>query len=204
MSSISVIDWVITMVLIGVAWRFLASVEHSDQNATIEQSGLPLRTAPALLPANTKPLDDQLDRVLGMADGVDRDQFLSGAKLAYEHIVSAFAAGDLVSVRNLLSEPVRTTFLAAITQRQERSETLSTLLVGFSSAEPVAAGLDRSNAWISVRFVVQLVSFLTDREGRITQGHPTNVVEITEIWTFERSILSKDPNWILVTTDGGA
>lgn len=192
------------MALIGVAWRFLASVEHSDQNATIEQSGLPVQTAPAPPPTNSKPLDDQLDRVLGVAGGVDRDQFLSDAKLAYEHIVSAFAIGDIVAVQSLLSEAVHTTFLAAIAQRQERGETLSTLLVGFSSAEPVGAGLDRSAAWISVRFVVQLVSFLTDREGRIAQGHPTNVVEITESWTFERGIRSKVPNWILAATDGGA
>jgi predicted lipid-binding transport protein (Tim44 family) len=128
-------------------------------------------------------------------------EFLNGAKGAYEMIVTAFAKGDIATLRSLLGDEVYRSFAAAIDQRQGRGETQETTLVGIKEAEIVEADVTGGRmAEVTVRFVSELVNATRDKAGQLIAGNPNAVEETIDIWTFARNLRSSDPNWQLIGT----
>lgn len=130
----------------------------------------------------------------------DPDEFLQGARGAFEVIVQAFAEGDADTLRDLLSEDVYENFSDAIEQRKADGHVLETTIIGTRSAQIVEADLVGGDASVTVKFLTEQINVTRDSEGRILDGDPTHVNEITDIWTFRRDISSRDPNWKLVET----
>jgi predicted lipid-binding transport protein (Tim44 family) len=124
----------------------------------------------------------------------------NGARVAFEMIVQAFAEGDTKTLENLLAEDVFENFNEAIVARREANEKLETTIIGISSADVVEAAMDGRNAMVTVKFVSEQVNVTHDAEGRVVDGDPNQVTEITDIWTFSRDTKSSDPNWKLVET----
>jgi len=129
--------------------------------------------------------------------GFDAGHFLNGAKAAYQMIVKAFAEGDRATLKNLLAPPVMASFDAAIAQRESegRTETLEFL-------HPPRADLDKAEvepgdlARMTVRFLAEFRSRSKGPEGEAVDDRRT-----AELWTFERNLKSRDPNWMLVHVD---
>jgi predicted lipid-binding transport protein (Tim44 family) len=128
----------------------------------------------------------------------DISRFLSGAKSAYEMIVKAFATGDRAMLRNLLSPTVMASFDTAIAAREAegRSENVEFL-------HPPRADLERAEvvgvgdlARLTVRFLAEFRSRSKGPEGEAVEDRRT-----AELWTFERNLASRDPNWILIHVD---
>jgi len=130
----------------------------------------------------------------------DPAQFVDGARTAFEMIVDGFAAGDLSQVEPFLGEDVHRDFADAIAAREEAGETLETTLVSFRSVEVLEARLEGRTALVTIKFVTEQTSVVKDSEGRIVDGDPAAISEITDIWTFSRDTRSRDPNWVLVET----
>jgi predicted lipid-binding transport protein (Tim44 family) len=130
--------------------------------------------------------------------------FLEGAKIAYEMIVGAFASGDKSSLKNLLSRDVYDSFASAIDQREKAGETIEQKFVGIDKAEISAADLQNKRATVTVKFVSEMISATLDKHGEIIEGDPKQIREITDTWTFERDVTSRDPNWKLATTEAAA
>lgn len=127
-------------------------------------------------------------------------EFANGARAAFEMIVGAFAEGDTKTLENLLAEDVFENFNEAIVARREANEKLETTIIGIGAADVVEAAMDGSNAMVTVKFVSEQVNVTHDAEGRVVDGDPNQVTEITDIWTFSRDTKSSDPNWKLVET----
>ncbi len=145
-----------------------------------------------------------LDAIAGADAGFDAKHFITGARTAYEMIVTAFASGDRRQLRNLLSREVFDGFDAAITERERRSETVETRFVSIEASTITAAELrNRSTAQITVRFVSKLISATRDRAGAVIDGNADKVTDVTDVWTFARDIASRDPNWKVVATEAG-
>lgn len=130
----------------------------------------------------------------------DFNQFLGGARAAFEMIVQAYAAGDKEALRPLLADDVFAGFAGAIDQRSADGHTLDTQLMGIENAEVVEAGMHGSMARVSVRFTSEQVNVVHDAEGKEVEGDSTTAEEVVDIWTFERDTQSSDPNWTLVET----
>jgi predicted lipid-binding transport protein (Tim44 family) len=126
--------------------------------------------------------------------------FLSGARSAYEMIVSAFAAGDVSTLRRLLAPDVLANFDRAIRTRLAAGQTMTTTLVSIDSADIVEARLAGSVATIAVRFAAKLASATRDASGAVVDGSANDVVDHLDIWTFTRDVGSRDPNWLLAAT----
>jgi predicted lipid-binding transport protein (Tim44 family) len=58
-------------------------------------------------------------------------------------------------------------------------------------------------AQVTLRFVSKLITATRDNEGKVVDGNPEKVAEVTDIWTFARDVSSRDPNWKLVATEAG-
>ena len=133
--------------------------------------------------------------------GFDPGTFLNGARIAYEAIVTAFAEADRKTLRDLLSKTVHEGFLAAIREREERGERVDSNFVGINAADIVDAALNGATAQITVQFRSQLISATFDSDGELIDGDTGTVRDVTEIWTFERDVSSRDPNWVLAATE---
>ena len=130
----------------------------------------------------------------------DKDEFLAGARAAFEMVIAAFAAGDTKTLRPLLANDVYDDFSGAIKEREDAKETLETTLIGITTAEIIEAELRQKTAFVTVKFVSEQVNVTRDSEGRIVDGDPNHVAKVTDLWTFARNTRSRDPNWALVAT----
>lgn len=138
---------------------------------------------------------------IGSADSrFSPEEFLSGAKGAFEIILGAFARGDVTTLKGLLSPDVYTNFLQAIRVRERAGETLEHTLVSMRTAEIDGAGMEDRVANVTVKFVSEQIRVTRDEKGDVVDGDPSAVIEVTDFWTFARDARSRDPNWNLVAT----
>lgn len=154
----------------------------------------------------TKPADavaPGLERIRSADPGFDPAAFLEGARVAFEMIVAAFAAGDRTQLRPLLSDEVYKPFSDAINEREAAGETLETRILQIKSIEIAEAGFAGRMARVTVKFVSDQINVLRAHDGSIVDGHPDDPAEKTDFWTFARDTRSGDPNWVLVTTASG-
>ncbi len=144
-----------------------------------------------------------LDAIVGVDPEFDAEHFLTGARAAYEMIVTAYAEGDRRTLKNLLSREVYDGFEAVIAEREKRGETVESRFVSVDSADITGAELRAKTAQVTVRFVSKLISATRDKEGNVIDGNAERVSEVTDVWTFARDVSSRDPNWKLVATEAG-
>lgn len=135
----------------------------------------------------------------------DPEQFVTGAKDAYELIVTAFAEGNLRVLKDLLGDEVYSSFAEAINEREKDNVLLDQTFVGINKTNVLEAGVDRGDAQIVVKFVSELISVTRDKTGEIKAGDPNLIDQVTDIWTFSRDVSSPaalaNPNWKLVATE---
>ncbi|HEY5732434.1 MAG TPA: Tim44/TimA family putative adaptor protein [Methyloceanibacter sp.] len=172
--------------------------------APVEASGPSMADIEAKLErhaAKDSPLGQSLTALMRADPGFDPGQFLDGAKAAYEMIVMSFAEGDEASLSQLLSAEVFEGFEGAIRERESRGEKVESNLVGINKADIIESDVKKNTAYVTVKFVSELISVTRDAEGDVVEGDPKKVREVTDIWTFARDISSKNPNWKLVATE---
>jgi predicted lipid-binding transport protein (Tim44 family) len=144
-----------------------------------------------------------LDAIAAADSAFDAQHFVTGARAAYEMVVSAFAAGDRRQLRGLLSREVYDGFDAHIGEREARGETVESKFVSIDQSTISAAELRGRTAQITVRFVSKLVSATRDRSGAVIDGNAEKVTDVTDVWTFARDVSSRDPNWKVIATETG-
>lgn len=169
---------------------------------------LPRPTAPDQLADTIKvmapdgsALAAQLQAIAAIDKAFNPQQFLAGARKAYEIIVTAFAEGDRKTLKPLLSREVNDGFVAAIADREAKEQKIEFKFVGVQKADLTEASLRDQTAQVTVRFVSSLVSATRDKTGQVVDGDPSHVAEVTDVWTFARDVRSSDPNWKLVATE---
>jgi predicted lipid-binding transport protein (Tim44 family) len=202
--------------------RYKAQQEASQRAKVPAQEkvvALPRRDREELEPRPVEPAvrTDVEERVKGLAAGntglakglvdivradlsFDPDQFLKGARAAYEIIVTAFAEGNRKTLKDLLSRDVYEGFSGAIGDREGRGEQIDQSFVGIKSADIVEAELKNGMAQLTVKFVSELISATRDKAGEVISGDPKRIKEVTDIWTFAREVASRNPNWRLIAT----
>ncbi|MFN4140631.1 Tim44/TimA family putative adaptor protein [Aestuariivirga sp.] len=126
--------------------------------------------------------------------------FVEGAKMAYEMIVESFAKGDKPTLKNLLSREVFEGFSRAIDEREAQGRKVESRFVGIGKATIQSASLVGKRANITMEFVSELISATYDASGEVIEGDPKHIQEVTDVWTFERDVTSRNPNWKLVAT----
>jgi predicted lipid-binding transport protein (Tim44 family) len=176
-----------------------------------QRTGEPAKPVEASEPADRysgiaaagSPVARGLDAIAAADKGFDARRFITGARSAYEMIVTAYAEGDRRSLKNLLAREVYDGFEAVIREREARGETAETRFVSIDATDITAAELRGKTAQITLRFVSQLVSSTRDRNGNVIDGSADKVTSVTDVWTFARDVSSRDPNWKLVATEAG-
>lgn len=151
---------------------------------------------PALDPADDGVDLTGLPAIKHRDPSFDLSRFLAGSKGAYEMVVRAFASGDRETLRNLLAPNVLASFESAIGDREAHGGTETVEFLHPPRADLERADLHGDIARITVRFLAEFRSRSKGPEGEAVDDKRT-----AELWTFERSLKSRDPNWILVHVD---
>ncbi len=167
------------------------------------------RAEPAPPAAATRPLPEPnsaIGRELQRMQALDRTltpmRFLQGAEAAFRLIVTAFAAGDRARLRPLLTPDTLAGFEAAIAAREAAGETQRSEIRAIREAVIEGATLRGAVASVTVRFVSDQISLTVGRDGQPVAG-VDGLTEITDLWTFERELGSRDPAWHLSEARSG-
>ncbi len=145
-----------------------------------------------------------LEAIVQAEPGFDPRGFIEGAKSAYEAIMIAFAKGDRKTLKTLLSREVGDAFERAIADREKNRQTVETTFVSIDKAEIVAVDVKNRVAQVTVRFLSNLITATRNADGVVVDGSAEAVVEVPDVWTFARTLGTRDPNWQLVATEAGA
>ncbi|HEY2707767.1 MAG TPA: TIM44-related membrane protein TimA [Caulobacteraceae bacterium] len=126
----------------------------------------------------------------------DIARFMQGARQAFQMVVKAFAAGDRATLKPLLGAEVMSTFETAMAEREQegRSEQIEFLQEPRGDLESLGVIGDLAKA--SVRFLAEFRSRTKGPEGEAVDDR-----RVAEIWTFQRNLTSRDPNWTLIHVD---
>lgn len=172
---------------------------HMSQRLASE--AVPLEEDPAPdLP--DKVLDGKLEasiqKIKAMDPSFRTDFFLQGATRAFEILIEAFSKGDSQTLQKLMSAEVYATFEKAIMLRQEKNQRLATTLVKLDPPTISKIKLTEAKVGITVRFVSEQINILYADDGSILEGSPKQMEEVIDQWTFERELISPNPNWCLI------
>ncbi len=141
-----------------------------------------------------------LRAIMATERGFDVARFVDGAKVAYEMIVTAYAAGDRRTLKNLLSKEVFESFTGGIDDREKRGEKVEFTFVGIDKADLAEASVKSGKAEITVRFAAKVIQVTRTADGGIVEGDPARLTDLIDVWTFARDLGASDPNWRLVDT----
>ena len=134
--------------------------------------------------------------------GFDVDEFIHGARGAYEMILMAFEEGDRDTLRSLLAPDVFQAFEQGISAREAGGLRVEARFIGVREAEveQISFEDDSNIADVTVRFVGELITAVRDENENVVEGDPNEVRRQTDSWTFSREMGSVDPNWLLTGT----
>ena len=145
-----------------------------------------------------KTIKDNLDKI-NFNDQAKND-FLKGAKIAYETIITNFANGNLKNIKSLLDKKVFDQFNEALRERKNNDFISNTTFIGINSASIKEYQQINNMLEVTVDFVSEIISFVKDKENKILSGDPEKVKKVFDTWKFSKDSRSNNPNWLLINT----
>ena len=140
-------------------------------------------------------------RAIKLADAsFNITEFIAGAKIAFEWVVEAFSKGDKDKLKILLSEERLKHFFEEIDLHANDETKRETTLVAITACDITEAGMKGKIAFVTVQFTSEQINLMRDKDKNIVQGDPSVAEQTIDLWTLERDISSRDPNWKIVAT----
>ena len=146
------------------------------------------------IPKNeVKPFKQNLE----ILEGKDKKEFLRGAEIAYESILTSFASGDLIILKSLLNSNMFSNFSEAIKSRNKEGIKSEFTFIGIKESSVEKYEKIKDDLFATVKFVAEVISVKKDKENKIIEGNPDKIKFVTDSWKFTRNIKQKDLNWYL-------
>ena len=145
-----------------------------------------------------KKIKDQSDKT--DFDETAKEDFLKGAKIAYETIITNFASGNLKNIKYLLDKKVFDQFNEALKERKNKGHKSETTFVGINSALIKDHNKINNILEVTVDYVSEIISCVKDKDNKILSGDPEKVRKVYDTWKFSKDSRSSNPNWLLIDT----
>ena len=130
-------------------------------------------------------------------EGKDKKDFLKGAEIAYETILTSFANGDLIKLKSLLSPSMFSNFSDAIKSRNKDNIKSEFTFIGVKESSVDKYEKIKDDLFANVKFVAEVISVKRDKENKIIEGNPDKIKFVSDNWKFTRNVNQKNPNWYL-------
>ena len=136
----------------------------------------------------------------GKLDNAAKEQFIRGAKKAYETIITSFAEGDKKALKPLLNKEIYKNFSDEIDHRKKENLKSELTFVGVKSAE-IKNFEKKDNIYtFTVNFVSEIITCKKDKNNKIIEGNPDIIKTANDMWKFSKNMWSSNPNWYLIET----
>ena len=129
-----------------------------------------------------------------------KKNFLKGADIAYEQIITSFAKGDKKSLKNLLGKELFTDFSEVIDERKKKQLNYETTFIGIKSSKILEFKKIENIYKVTVNFVSEIITCVRDKNNQILNGNPDTIKTVNDVWKFSKNMWSQDPTWYLVET----
>jgi predicted lipid-binding transport protein (Tim44 family) len=151
-------------------------------------------------PHETPPVKNVVDLSIDTFDENAKKDFVKGAKIAYETIITDFAKGKLKDIKSLLDKNVYQQFEEAIKDRNEKKLSSETTFIGINSAEVKEHQQNKNMLEVTVEFVSEIISCVKDKDNKVISGDPEKIKKVLDTWKFSKDTRSSNPNWLLIDT----
>ena len=133
-------------------------------------------------------------------DNEAQEEFLKGAKIAYETVITDFSDNDnkIVKSRPLLNNEIYNQFNQALKERSSRGHFAEITFIGVNSAKIKEHKKIGKILNVTVDFIAEIITCIKDKDKKIVSGDPEKIKKIYDTWVFSRDITSTNPNWQLV------
>ena len=135
-------------------------------------------------------------------DEVSQKEFLKGAKIAYETIITDFSDSDnkLIASKPLLSKKIYDQFKGALEDRVNKGHFAEITFIGIKSAEIKTHKKIENSLEVTVNFVSEIITCIKDKDKKIVSGDSEKIKTVYDTWVFSKDIKSSNPNWLLINT----
>tara|TARA_Y100000741_G_scaffold308594_1_gene251718 strand:- start:103 stop:699 length:597 start_codon:yes stop_codon:yes gene_type:complete len=135
-------------------------------------------------------------------DDEAQKEFIKGAKIAYETIITDFSDNDnkLVASKPLLSQKIHDQFEEALKERSKKGHYAEITFIGINTAKIKEHKRMNQILNVTVDFVSEVITCIKDKDKKVISGDPEKIKKIYDTWVFSRNITSNNPNWQLVDT----
>ena len=134
---------------------------------------------------------------LEILEGKEKKEFLRGAEIAYETVLTSFANGDLIKLKSLLSPSMFSNFSDAIKARNKENIKSEFTFIGVKESSVEKYEKIKDNLFATVKFVAEVISVKRDKENKIIEGNPNKIKFVSDNWKFTKNVNQKSPNWYL-------
>ena len=135
-------------------------------------------------------------------DDVAQKDFLKGAKIAYETIITDFSDSDnkLIASKPLLGKKIYEQFKEALKDRESKGHFAEITFIGIKSAAVKTHKKIENSLEVTVDFVSEIITCLKDKEKKIVSGDSEKIKTVYDTWVFSKELKSANPNWLLIDT----
>ena len=129
-----------------------------------------------------------------------KKNFLKGANIAYERIITSFSQGDKKSLKSLLGKGLLGDFSEVIDERKKKELKYETIFIGIKSSKILEFKKIENIYKVTVNFVSEIITCVKDKNDQIVEGDPDKIKTVNDVWKFSKNMWSHDPTWYLVET----
>ena len=142
-----------------------------------------------------KPINENFDEET-------QKEFLKGAEIAYETIITDFSDSDnkLIASKPLLSKKIHDQFKEALLDRKNKGHFAEITFIGIKSAAIKTHKKIEDNLEVTVDFVSEIITCIKDKDKKIISGDGEKIKTVYDTWVFSKNIKSDNPNWLLIDT----
>ena len=127
----------------------------------------------------------------------EKKEFLQGAEIAYESIITSFAKGEKEELKNLLTKEIYINFEQAIDHRNKEKIKSELTFIGVKKSSVEKFEKNKNEFVSTVKIISEIVSVKKDKDNKIIEGDPDKIKTVTDYWKFSKTVSSKNPNWFL-------
>ena len=142
---------------------------------------------------DTKKIGDKFDDQA-------QEEFLKGAKIAYETIITDFSDNDnqITTSKPLINNDIYNKFNEALKERSSKGHRADITFIGVNSAVIKEHKKIGKILNVTVNFIAEVITCIKDKDNKIISGDPEKIKKIYDTWVFSKDVTSANPNWMLV------
>lgn len=171
---------------------------ESNPDKEIERSKNEVKEPKNIILHKNSSINEKLNSIVKVDPSFTVENFIDGAKKAFEYILVKYSENDLKSLKGLLAPQILTNFTDQIKARQKQKQILGITILKIDEPEIIDVSVIKNKlCFIKLEFKSQQVQTTKDSNNKIIDGNDNLILNISELWTFSKEIKNKNPNWVL-------